>query len=79
MTSAAQSELSSMLVFRIAAQGELSSALSAECSEYSLLGLLEQTPYSLVCARAQLRLCVQILAFNGNAQTGVTTGPAIQY
>ena len=45
MTSAAQSELSSMLVFRIAAQGELSSALSAECSEYSLLGLLEPTPY----------------------------------
>ena len=45
MTSAAQSELSSMLFFRIAAQGELSSALSAECSEYSLLGLLEPTPY----------------------------------
>ena len=49
MTSAAQSELSSMLVFRIAAQGELSSALSAECSEYSLLGLLEPTPYQIKC------------------------------
>jgi acyl-homoserine lactone acylase PvdQ len=52
VTSAAQSELSSMLVFRIAAQGELSSALSAECSEYSLLGLLEPTPY--LCAVSQM-------------------------